>query len=84
MCGDAPTDKDPTKTAARRDRAYRIASYASTSTFIPPPTDVEDELTDDEEEAEEGEEEELEGDAPEETPDETAATTSETAPLAKP
>ncbi|KAK1660620.1 hypothetical protein QYE76_048779 [Lolium multiflorum] len=67
MRADAPTDIDPAKTAARRDRAYRIACYASTSTFIPPPTDVEDELTDDEEEAEDGEEEEAEGDAPEET-----------------
>jgi hypothetical protein len=75
MRGDAPTDTDLAKTAARRDRAYHIVSYASTSTFIPPPAGIEDELTDDEEKAEYGEEdEELEGDAPEET----AATNTET------
>ncbi|KAM0901505.1 hypothetical protein ACQ4PT_019952 [Festuca glaucescens] len=66
MRGNAPTDTDPAKTAARRDRAYRIACYASTSTFIPPPADLEEEFTDDEEEAADGEEEEAEGDAPEE------------------
>ncbi|KAM0917053.1 hypothetical protein ACQ4PT_009790 [Festuca glaucescens] len=53
MRGNAPTDTDPAKTAARRDRAYRIACYASTSTFIPPPEDIEEEYTDDEEEGEE-------------------------------
>lgn len=53
MRGNAPTDTDPEKIAARRDRAYRIASYASTSTFIPPPEDIEEEYTDDEEEGEE-------------------------------
>ncbi|KAM0875835.1 hypothetical protein ACQ4PT_036557 [Festuca glaucescens] len=66
MRGNAPTDTDPAKTAARRDRAYRIACYASTSTFIPPPADLEEEFTDDEEEAADGEEE-AEGDAPEES-----------------
>jgi aminoglycoside phosphotransferase (APT) family kinase protein len=78
MCGDAPTDIDPAKTATRRDRAYRIASYASTSTFIPAPADLAYELSEDEaEDAADGEEEEeLEGDAPEET----AATNTETAP----
>ncbi|KAM0901263.1 hypothetical protein ACQ4PT_020094 [Festuca glaucescens] len=65
MRGNAPTDTDPAKTAARRDRAYRIACYASTSIFIPPPADLEEEFTDDEEEATNGEEE-AEGDAPEE------------------
>ncbi|KAM0876765.1 hypothetical protein ACQ4PT_035949 [Festuca glaucescens] len=65
MRGNAPTDTDPAKTAARRDRAYHIACYASTSTFIPPPADLEKEFTDDEEEATDGEEE-VEGDAPEE------------------
>ncbi|KAM0824288.1 hypothetical protein ACQ4PT_070297 [Festuca glaucescens] len=65
MRGNAPTDTDPAKTAARRDRAYRIACYASTSIFIPPPVDLEEEFTDDEEEAANGEEE-AEGDAPEE------------------
>ena len=63
--GNAPTDTDPAKTAARRDRAYRIACYASTSIFIPPPADLEEEFTNDEEEAANGEEE-VEGDAPEE------------------
>ena len=65
MRGNAPTDTDPAKTAAHRDRAYRIACYASTSIFIPPPADLEEEFTDDEEEAANGEEE-AEGDAPEE------------------
>ncbi|KAM0890754.1 hypothetical protein ACQ4PT_026841 [Festuca glaucescens] len=65
MRGNAPTDTDPAKTAARRDRAYRIACYASTSTFIPPPADLEEEFTDDEEEAADGEE--AEGDALEES-----------------
>jgi hypothetical protein len=55
MRGDAPTDTDPVKTAARRARAYRIASYASTSTFVPPLADFEEEFNDDEE-AKEGEE----------------------------
>jgi hypothetical protein len=67
MRGDAPTDTDPAKVAACHDRAYRIACYASTSTFIPPPADLEDELTDDEEEAEDGEaEQEVEVNAHEE------------------
>jgi hypothetical protein len=67
MRADAPTDTDPEKIAERHARAYRIASYASTSTFIPPPTDFEEEFTDDDEEAEEGEEEEeVEINAPEE------------------
>jgi hypothetical protein len=70
MRGDAPTDTNPILTAKRRDRAYRIAHYAPTSTFIPAPADPEDELTEDE--AEDDEDEETE-----ETPatnDETAAT----------
>jgi hypothetical protein len=67
MCADAPTDTVPEKITTRRARAYRIASYASTSTFIPPPADLEDELTDDEEEAEDGEaEQEVEVNAHEE------------------
>jgi hypothetical protein len=40
--GDAPTDMDPAKTAKRCDRAYRVAQFASTSRFIPPPSDIED------------------------------------------
>jgi hypothetical protein len=84
---DAPSDKDPEKTTARRSRAYWIASYASTSTFIPPPANFEEELTDDEE-AEEGEEEEEEeaedGEAEEEivvnAPEEPAAGNPEQAP----
>ena len=75
MRGNAPTDTDPAKTAARRDRAYRIACYAPTSTFIPPPEDIEEEFSD-EEEAADGEE--AEGDAPEET----AAGNTEQAPEA--
>jgi hypothetical protein len=67
MRADAPTDTDLPKTTACRVRAYRIASYASTNTFIPHPADFEEEFTDDDEEAEEGEEEEdVEGDALEE------------------
>jgi hypothetical protein len=66
MRGDAPTNTDPVKAAAHRDRAYRIACYASTSTFIPPLADLEEEFTDDEEEAKNGEEEEAEVNAPEE------------------
>nr|XP_051209479.1 uncharacterized protein LOC127326734 [Lolium perenne] len=66
--GDAPTGTDPAKTAKRRDRAYRVAQFASTSTFIPPPADIEDELSDDEEDEETGEDEvevpEEEADAP--------------------
>jgi hypothetical protein len=31
----SPTDTDPVLTAKRRDRAYRIAEYASVRTFIP-------------------------------------------------
>jgi hypothetical protein len=53
--GDAPTDTDPAKTAKCRDRAYRVAQFASTSRFIPPPADIEDELSNDEEEEEDGE-----------------------------
>jgi hypothetical protein len=52
MRDDAPIDLDLEKTAARRARAYRIDSYASTSTYIPPSADLEEEFTDDEEEEE--------------------------------
>ena len=71
MRGDAPTDKVPEKTATRRDRAYRIAHYDSTSTFIPPPADIRDEVTDDEEEGASDDEDEdaEEGDAPPEAPE---------------
>ena len=63
----APTDTDPAKTAARRARAYHLASYASTSTFIPPPADLAEEYTDDEEEEEAaGDEAEANAEAPEE------------------
>nr|XP_051190483.1 uncharacterized protein LOC127303820 [Lolium perenne] len=76
--GDAPTDKDPVLTAKRQDRAYRIAEFAHTRTFIPPPPDVRDALSDDEEEdikdeedeeAEEGDAAPVEGDAPTEAPE---------------
>ncbi|KAK1660578.1 hypothetical protein QYE76_048737 [Lolium multiflorum] len=49
----APTDTDPVLTAKRRERAYQVAHYAPTSTFIPAPADREDEESDDEEETEE-------------------------------
>jgi hypothetical protein len=68
MRGDAPTDTDPVLTAKRRDRAYRITHYAPTSTFIPAPADLEDELSEDEpEDAEDGEDEKAEEVIPEET-----------------
>jgi hypothetical protein len=57
---DAPTDTDPILTAKRRNRAYQVAHYASVSTFIPCPEDIEDAQSEDE--AEEPVEE-----APEET-----------------
>jgi hypothetical protein len=61
--GEAPTDTDPTKTAKRQDRAYRVAQFAGTSIFIPPPADIKDEISDDEEEEGASEDEE---EAPEE------------------
>jgi hypothetical protein len=69
--GDAPTDKNPFLTAKRQDHAYRIAEFAHTRTFIPPPLDVRDALTDDEEEgvSDEEDEEAEEGDAPPEAPE---------------
>jgi hypothetical protein len=53
-------------TAKRQDRAYRVAQFARTSTFIPPPADIEDELSvDEEEDASEDEAEDIEeGDVP--------------------
>jgi hypothetical protein len=75
MRGDAPTDTDLILTAKRRDRAYRIAHYAPTSTFFPALADLEDELSEAEEEAEEGEDEEAEKTVSEGT----AATNDETA-----
>jgi hypothetical protein len=61
MRADAPTNTDPAKVAKRRDRAYRIAHFVSTSTFIPPPADIADEISEDEEEedAEEDEGDEI-------------------------
>jgi hypothetical protein len=52
---DAPTDMDPALTAKRKDRAYRIAEYATVRTFIPPPPGVTDYLSDYEEEEDEDE-----------------------------
>ncbi|KAM0881799.1 hypothetical protein ACQ4PT_032720 [Festuca glaucescens] len=79
--GDAPTDTDPARTAARCDRAYRIACYASTSTFVPPPADLEEEFTDDEEEEEEaGDDEAAEEEAVANAPEEPAADNPEPAP----
>ena len=60
MRGDAPTDTVPELTAKRRDRAYQIAHYVSTSDFIPPPADIVEEFTDDEGEGEEAGEDEAE------------------------
>ncbi|KAM0871532.1 hypothetical protein ACQ4PT_039337 [Festuca glaucescens] len=68
----APTDTDPEKTAARRARAYHLASYASTSTFIPPPADLAKEYTDDEEEEGEAADDETEANAEAEAPEPTA------------
>jgi hypothetical protein len=48
----APTDTDPALTAKRQHRAYQVAHYAPTSTFIPAPADLEDEESGDEEEEE--------------------------------
>ncbi len=63
--GDAPTDTNPILTAKRQDRAYRIAEFVDTRTFIPPPSGVRDEISDDEEDAEDEEDEETaEGSAP--------------------
>jgi hypothetical protein len=59
MRADAPTNTDPVKAAKRRDRAYRIAHFVSTSTFIPPPADTADEISNEEENAEEDEGEEI-------------------------
>ncbi|KAM0852058.1 hypothetical protein ACQ4PT_052018 [Festuca glaucescens] len=77
MHGNAPTDTDPEKTAACRDRAYRIACYASTSTFIPPPEDIEEEFTDAKEEEEAGD---GEAKAELEAPEDPAADAPEPAP----
>ena len=71
MRGNAPTDTDPEKTTKRRDRAYRIAHYATSSTFIPALADLQDELSEDEAEDDEKEEETEE---PTAADDETAAT----------
>ncbi|KAM0872714.1 hypothetical protein ACQ4PT_038531 [Festuca glaucescens] len=78
MRGNAPTDTDPEKTTTRRDRAYRIACYASTSTFIPPPEDIEEEFTDAEEEEEEAGDGEAEAEL--EAPEEPTADAPEPAP----
>jgi hypothetical protein len=55
----APTDIDPALTATCHERAYQVAHYAPTSTFIPAPEDLGDAESDDEE-------------AEETTPEETA------------
>ncbi|XP_071683843.1 uncharacterized protein [Lolium perenne] len=77
LLGDAPTDTDPVLSAKRQDRAYRIAEFAHTRTFIPPPPGVRDEISDDEEDAEDEQDEEAaggnappeQGDAPPEAPE---------------
>ncbi|XP_071678632.1 uncharacterized protein [Lolium perenne] len=68
--GDAPTDMDPVLSAKRQDRAYRIAEFAHTRTFIPPPPGIRDEISDDEKDVEDEEDEEAaEGNAPPEQGD---------------
>jgi cell division septation protein DedD len=81
MRGDAPTNTDPAKNATRRARAYQLASYATTSTFIPVPDGVVEELssTDDEEEEEAGD---VEAEAEAEAPEEPAAGSAEQVPEA--
>ncbi|KAK1686025.1 hypothetical protein QYE76_046873 [Lolium multiflorum] len=72
----APTDMDPAKTTKRQDHAYRVAQFAGTSTFIPPPADVTDEISEDEEEDDASEDEEEapeEGKAPQEQAPEAPA-----------
>jgi hypothetical protein len=65
LCGQAPIDTDPALTAKRQDRAYRVAQFARTSIFIPPPADTKDEISEDEvEDVSEDEEEAPEDDAP--------------------
>jgi hypothetical protein len=67
LCGQAPIDTDPALTAKRQDRAYRVAQFARTSIFIPPPADTKDEISEDEEEDGASEDEDYapeEGDAP--------------------
>jgi hypothetical protein len=84
MCADAPTDLDPEKTAACRARAYRIASYASASTFIPSSVDFEEEYTDDEEEEEEASDDKAEEEVVPDAPEEPAAGNPEQAPEVPP
>jgi single-stranded DNA-binding protein len=48
----APIDTNTVLTAKRRERAYQVAHYAPTRTFIPAPADLEDEESGDEEEEE--------------------------------
>jgi hypothetical protein len=66
MRDDAPTNKDPVKDAARRARAYQLASYAATSTFIPVPAGIVEELSDGEDEETGDDEAEAEAEVPEE------------------
>jgi hypothetical protein len=51
---DTPTNNDPTLGATRRARAYEIASYTTTSDFIPPPANLKEVINDEAEEEEEG------------------------------
>ncbi|KAK1649645.1 hypothetical protein QYE76_067450 [Lolium multiflorum] len=76
MRADAPTNIDLFKAAKRRDRAYRIAHFVSTSTFIPPPADIANEISEDEEE------EDAEEDEGEEIPEEGGVVPPEQAPEA--
>jgi hypothetical protein len=82
MRDDAPTNKDPAKGAAHRARAYEIASYATTSDFIPPLANLKEVFTDDEEEEEEEEAGEGNGEAKVGAPEEPAASAPEPAPAA--
>ncbi|KAK1644292.1 hypothetical protein QYE76_062097 [Lolium multiflorum] len=78
MHDNAPTNKDPAMGAARRARAYEIASYATTSDFIPPPANLKEAFTDDEEEEDE-EAGEGDAEAEAEAPKEPAAGAPESA-----
>nr|XP_051190156.1 uncharacterized protein LOC127303466 [Lolium perenne] len=82
MRADAPTNTDPAKAAKHRDRAYRIAHFFSTSTFIPPPADITDEISEDEEEEDAEEDEDDAEEIPEEgaVPPEEAPVAPETVP----
>jgi hypothetical protein len=81
MRDNAPTNTDPEKRVACRARAYEIASYATTSIFIPRLANLKEAFTDDEEEEEE-EAGEGDAEAEAEAPKEPAASALEPTPAA--